>query len=660
MSIIKELIKAPIERKLYTEYFMNLEYSYFSYNDFALARESAIVNSFSVDLESANARVKIVSYDDVSDFNFADVSEEYVLFVSDVSGLDKYACQAVVEFFQDNADACMVYGDEDEYNNNETVRMNPWFKPAWSPDTLLDYFYLGNAVALRKEVLETVPSTENIYELILKLALEFKRNSVGHIDYCLYHSHYLKKLFCDTSFKNLKKNYSDKFSVNSDEDCLVSIIIPSKDNPDILRKCITSIIRYSKGFSYEIIVVDNGSNDNNKRQIECMLDELKQDLVSCEYVDNLVENPLFSYLYKPQPFNFSRMCNQGAKASQGNFLLFLNDDVEVREGKWLEKMLEVARRKHSGAVGAKLYYPNSMMIQHAGITNLRLGPVHKLQFKDDNAHYYMDLNNGVRNCLAVTGACLLVDRAKFEEVGGFCEELEVAFNDVDLCFRLHEAGYYNAVCNNTHLWHYESLSRGEDASQEKLTRLTEERNLLYERHQRLYGVDPYYSDCLSTDILDTNYSFIYEYDYRDVIQDAIIVPFKKAIKENWYNECLMVSLEYAGDFDKYENIKNKSQGYALIGGYAFVAGSDNSGFRRKIILSGEKNSFAIDAKAVYRPDLEVNLDPEEYALMTGFCIKINMKNLPADNYRIGILAESGSSRLKLYKETNKYIKVNTK
>lgn len=666
MSLIKELIKAPIESKLYNEYYTGLEYSHFSYNDFALTRESAIVGSFKLTEEQAKSRITMVEYRQIDESaccekcDLSAVNTEYILFVSEISGISKGACQAIASYFDENENSFVVYGDEDELNSNGTVRMNPWFKPGWSPDTLLDYFYIGNAVAVRTEAIKSLSGYKNIYELVLMLAIKLNQKSIAHIDYVLYHTHYLKKLFAESEYKNIKSTYSELMSNRDKADVMVSIVIPSKDNPNILKKCITSVLKHTKGVFFEIIVIDNGSNEENKCKIEGMLEELKQDLVSCEYVENHVDKIVLKYLYKPQPFNFSRMCNQGAKEATGDFILFLNDDIEVREANWLKKMISVALRKHSGAVGAKLYYPESMMIQHTGITNIRLGPVHKLQFKDDNAHYYMDQNNGVRNCLAVTGACLLVDKEKFNEIGGFCEELEVAFNDVDLCFRLYECGYHNAVCNNTHLWHHESFSRGQDTDKEKLIRLAEERKLLYERHPNLYATDPYYSDCMSTDILDTNYSFIYEYDYRDVVQEPEIKPFKRTIKDSWYNECLMVSLEYVGNMSEFDNIVDKADDYSLISGYAFVAGSDNALFSRSLILHGDKNSYIVETIPVYRPDLEVNLDPEEYALMSGFCVKIDHAKLPAGEYRVGVLAKSGSSRLKLYQLSNKYIKVNTK
>lgn len=656
MGLVKELLRAPVVSKLYNEYMDKLDMSFFSYDQYAKTVRSALLNEISVSSKEAQEKVSILTYDCVDPDSSLDIPTDYAIFTSDIKGLDKDAARIVADIFDTKEQVSLIYADEDEYNSNEQVRMNPWFKPGWSPDTLLDHMYFGNMVAVRSELLKGIGKVQNIYELVLKITSTLKDREICHVNDALYHSHNLKKMYSGKEWDEIRKGYLGQ--KNTPGESLVSVIIPSKDNPDVLRTCLESFIRLTKDVRYEIIIVDNGSDDENKCKIEDMIAGLKQDLVSCGYVEKSVDKQVFTYLYKPQPFNFSRMCNQGAKQAKGDYLLFLNDDIEVREGSWLKKMLKVASRTHTGAVGAKLYYPGSMLLQHAGIVNLRLGPVHKLQFKDDNSHYYMDLNNGVRNCIAVTGACLLLDKSKFDEVGGFCEELEVAFNDVDLCFRLHEHGYHNAVCNNTHLWHHESLSRGDDDSSDKLSRLTGERDLLYGRHPYIYAKDPYYSIHLSNDICDTGYSFIYEYDHRDVTEDVNPLAFNKSIKDTWYNECLMVSLEYAGSFERFEDISAKQTGKALISGYAYVAGSDNSCFSRSIVLKGENNSYIIKANDVFRPDLEMNLDSEEYASMCGFSVSFDLNTLKADTYRVCILSESHASRLKLFKETNKYIRVN--
>lgn len=660
MGIVKELFRAPVAVKLYNDYLCGLDDSFYPYDLYAKTVRSASLAKTTISDDDAREKTTVIEYDSISGMLLKDVLTEFVLFVSDKKGLDEDAFRLIGDAFGKDERIICVYADEDELNSNETIRMNPHFKPDWSPDTLLDHLYMGNVVAFRSSVLRDIKKCDNIYELCLKVCLGRKNYEICHIPDALFHSHNLKKLYASRDWQGLKKKYAYSQNEKKGQNRSVSVIIPSKDNPQTLETCLRSLIRLTRDEDYEIIIVDNGSNDENKCKIEGLLDALKQDLVDGGYVDNNVEKPLFKYVFKPQPFNFSRMCNMGAKQATGDYLLFLNDDIEIREGHWMSRMLDVAARTHTGAVGAKLLYPSSMLIQHAGISNIRLGPVHKMQFKDDRTHCYMDLNNGVHNCLAVTGACLMVAKSKFEEVGGFCEELEVAFNDVDLCFRLYENGYHNAVCNNTHLWHYESMSRGSDDSEDKLARLSSERDLLYSRHPALYAKDPYMSVHMCGDILDNNYSFIYEYDYRDVTSPENIRPFTKTVRDRWHNECLMISLEYVGCQEKFEDIGAKTSSVALISGYSYVAGSDNSCFKRSIILKGEKNSYIVDAPPVYRPDLEINLDPEEYAVMCGFSVSVDLNQLPLDTYRVAVLNESRCSRLKLYGETGKYIKVNSK
>lgn len=646
MINIKELIREPIVRKLYTEYFCELEASFLSYDAYIRQWESDHPASVHISQD----KYIVVEYDDVSGLNLNDVEADYILFTSDKSGLSENAPFYIAAAFENNPGAVLVYGDEDELNSNGTIRLNPWFKPCWSPDTLLDYLYFGNVFAVRTDKLKGKSGFSDIYSLALDISLGRTGREIVHVDSVLFHSKYLKQLYKQKAVK-------DDLTSEKIKRTTVSVIIPSKDNPDVLGVCLKSLVRLSTDVKLEIIVVDNGSSDENKSKIADLFDGLKHDLVSCGYVENEVDNAVLKYLYNPQPFNFSRMCNQGAKAANGDFLLFLNDDIEVRERRWLCKMLTVAMRPHAGAVGAKLYYPNSMLIQHAGIVNLRLGPVHKLQFKDDNAVYYWGLNDGVHNCIAVTGACLLVDRTKFDEVGGFAEELEVAFNDVDLCFRLMKAGYHNSVCNNTHLWHHESLSRGDDSSEDKLARLNGERELLYRRHPDLYNKDPYYSRFLNHDILDTNYSAVYEYDYHNSTYDIELTEYTGKIKENMYNECLMVSMEYVGDLERFESMSAEQGKEALISGYAYVAGSDNAMFSRKLLLVGDNKTYIGVLPDVFRPDLEINLCMDENALMCGFSAVIDMSKLEPDTYRVCVMAQSGCSRMKLFKETNKYIKV---
>ncbi len=502
LSAVKSLIRQPIVNRLNKRYKKRLDSGYVSYDSWIRQKEAGYLAGVSDNTEN----IQVIEYSEVGRVTPA---SDVVLFTADKNRLSKEALRVVASVFNNHTEAMVVYGDEDEYNSNKTIRMNPTFRPDFSPDTLKSYFYMGNVVAFRKEVLPE--KATDIYELTVKAVEKLTAIEVRHVDYVLYHNDYTKALYLGDN------RFAPVLPENIKEGELISIIIPSKDNPEVLKNLLNSIWNLTTGVIYEVIVIDNGSNEENQIKIKQIAGE-------------------FRYIYEPQEFNFSRICNRGAGLAKGDYVLFLNDDMEVRDGSWLYQMLMYARQNHVGAVGAKLYYPKSRMIQHCGITNLRLGPVHKLQYKEDDRVYYDHINDVNRNVLGVTGACLLMKKKLFDKVGGFDENLKVAFNDVDLCYTLYEEGYHNVIVNTTYLWHYESLSRGEDESREKLERLAGERTRLYEKHPKLYGKDPYYHDYLTNDILDSNFTCAYEYEYDDCRPDKISHPI--------YHHCLSMIIEY--------------------------------------------------------------------------------------------------------------------
>jgi GT2 family glycosyltransferase len=259
------------------------------------------------------------------------------------------------------------------------------------------------------------------------------------------------------------------------------MIIPSRDNHPVLAKCITSIFKISTYQNFELIVIDNGSTEIETRN----------------YLEQLQSRDRVKVIRHEAPFNFSELCNLGVSVSSGKLLLFLNDDTEVLTPDWLERMGGYAQLKHIGAVGAKLLYPGGKEVQHAGVLNLANGPDHALlRIPADSPGYYMR-NLLEYNWLAVTGACLMISRDKFDQLSGFNEELPVAYNDIDLCMRLVEAGFFNIVCPPVKLIHYESLSRGNDhQNSEKLDRLHREREHLYSLHPQYRGKDPFFSSNL--------------------------------------------------------------------------------------------------------------------------------------------------------------------
>lgn len=635
LDTIKYLIKAPRIRQLNRKYRQELDSQYVSYDSWIRQKE---LEYLAGTLPNTND-VQVIEYSEIGQEKPA---ADVVLYTNDRHKLSMRALHAVISVFNEYPDTKVVYGDEDEFNSNKTIRMNPVYRPDWSPDTLRNYFYMGNVVALKKEVIPDDAS--DIYELVIKATEGMNAKQVRHVDYVLYHNDYTKSLYVNDG----------RFAYKNDDLGVVSIVIPSKDNPKILKQLLDSLVKLTTGVSYEIIVIDNGSSNENKITIKGIIDETKG---KSDYLKDS------KYVYEPQEFNFSRICNRGASFAEGDYILLLNDDMEIRDSKWLIKMTAYASKEHVGAVGAKLYYPDSKMIQHCGITNLRLGPVHKLQYKKDDHVYYDHVNDIDRNVLGVTGACLMMRRELYNSIGGLDEDFKVAFNDVDLCYTLYEAGYHNVVVNTTHLWHYESLSRGDDESKEKLVRLQNERIRLYEKHPDLYGRDPYYHDYLTNDILDSNYTYAYEYEYENKSLTKVSKPKKITydIKPEWHNECLIISLEQCGSLEYWLGPKEASKGddnTIYIGGYSFIAGSDNSCFDFRVLLKGESGIYEIDCNKLYRPDLEINLDPVENAVLCGFSLKPDTSSMPSGDYQVGIIARGLASRLILCRFTNRYIHIN--
>lgn len=657
---LKEVIRAPRVRQLNNRYLSELDASFVSYDSWIRQKELEYLAGTLPNTDD----VQVVEYGRLGQEKYVG---DVVMFVSDRRKLSSRALHAVVSVFNEYPEAMLCYGDEDEYNSNRTVRMNPILRPEWSPDTLTSYMYMGNAVAMRRTLLDSDPSfarMTDIYELVLKATQGLKREQIRHVDYVLFHNDYSKTLYPEGT-DGFTQGYAG--DIITDRPATVSVLIPSRDNPEVLKQLTDSILARTSFEdkitcdSCEIIILDNGSSDENKILIEQIVKDI-----------NSKVNDRFKgaeYLYLPQEFNFSRICNELASHARGNYLLFMNDDMEVRDSKWLLKMLKYGIRRHVGAVGAKLYYPDSKVIQHCGITNLRLGPVHKLQYKEDNRVYYDHAADVDRNVIAVTGACLMIRRDVFDEIGGFDESLAVAFNDVDMCFTLYERGYYNVVVNTTHLWHYESLSRGDDESEEKVIRLMSERQRLYEKHPALYMKDPYYHDYLTRDILDSNYTYAYEYEYDGSRRIIRKTPKRIRLKscDRWDNDCLIISLEQCGTLRYWlgpagadsADVPYSDEEIAhtiYICGYTFVAGSDNSCFEFKLLLKGENGDvYEIPCNRIYRPDLEINLDPEEHPAMCGFSVVPDLSGLPEGRYQVGVLARGLASRMTLCRFTNRYV-----
>lgn len=594
------------------------------------------------------------------------------VFVMPGGRLAERATEQIAEYFATHPEVQILYGDEDvwakEISGMEVSKRNaPWFKPDWSPDVFDSWYYFGSVVAIRREMVEKYPvpaaslsqkrqsqkecciwqvreeNHESFVNWIRKCleAVESKKKgcvSVGHLSKILFHGdreEVLKKYMQWTTVKETEEYAKE-------QECKVSIIIPSKDNSKILRDCLQAIPKAAGALSFEIIIVDNGSDDTNKQRIEAMVQSFN------EFSAQKKSSNVIMYIYEPMEFHFPKMCNLGAQKAHGRLLLFLNDDVELNQKGCLEKLAALAAREYTGAVGIKLLYPDSTKIQHAGITNLPMGPVHKLQFMDDKESYYYNSNRGLRNVLAVTAACLMVEKSKFEEVGGFEERLRIAFNDVDLCFKLYEQGYSNVCDNDSFAYHHESLSRGNDESLEKWERMQAERDILYTAHPKLVGWDPYYHEGLGKEGLDTGIRPAFETagNEKQKVSARECKPLgAEKLSGCRQDNCLLVRLETCRE--------------GILQGYGVVLGDDNSCYDKMLLLKkqdDENSIYGIPIEGQYRPDLVRNMPDQVNVGLCGFWLSAE-NCLESGDYSVGITARNRVTGLQLINWANRVFTV---
>ena len=274
----------------------------------------------------------------------------------------------------------------------------------------------------------------------------------------------------------------------------VSVIIPFKDQADLLKRCIDSLVERCQYPHYEIIGISN--NSEQSATFELM-----------KYYERKY-NHIHFHEYNV-PFNFSKINNHAVQFAQGEHLLLLNNDVELVSPDGIETLLEHSQRPEVGAVGAKLLYAN-YWLQHAGVI-LGIGGVagHSHKNLDRDHDGYFCRPHLIQNYSAVTAACLMVKRELFQKVGGFNEvDLAIAFNDVDFCLRLRELGYVNVYTPYCEAFHYESISRGEDDSPEKAERFEKEARYMMDRHKAILAQgDPYYNPNLSLENEENTFRF---------------------------------------------------------------------------------------------------------------------------------------------------------
>ena len=415
------------------------------------------------------------------------------------------------EHYKDETD--VIYTDEDKVSFDLKDYFEPHFKSDYNLDLIRSNNYICHLFVARKSIVDQVGGFRKEYDgsqdydFILRCIEQSKH--VEHVPKVLYHwrchpgstaANQESKMYC---YEAGKRAIEDHLKRMGEDDCQVvmtehlgfyhviypireqkkvSIIIPNKDQKEILERCIESVIQKTDYKNYEIIIVENNSTTNE----------------IFEYYKTIEQRENIRVVIWKDKFNYSAINNFGVRYANGEYLLFLNNDIEVIRENWLSEMLANVQRKEVGIVGAKLLYPDNM-VQHAGVI-IGMGGIagHPLsRHPADDCGYFA---RGIiqQNLNAVTAACMLTKKEVYEKVNGFEEKLAVAFNDIDLCLKVRKAGYLIVYDPEALLYHHESISRGKEDTLEKRNRFEGEVDYMAKKWKDvLEKGDEYYNPNLS-------------------------------------------------------------------------------------------------------------------------------------------------------------------
>ena len=450
--------------------------------------------------ENTNAALAMASGDYISLFDHDDLLHPSALFET---------MKAIGEH-----DADFIYTDEAKFQSPNLCNIICTnFKPDFSPDYFHGINYICHFTSFKKSLLEKAGSRfmsdydgAQDYDLFLRLTEQTQK--IYHIQKCLYYwraspsstagsagaknytsvagqkalqEHFKRcKVKADVQQGKVPNTYRVNYEIKGEP--LVSILIPNYEHWQTLKKCVDSILNLSTYKNYEIIIIENNSTQKE----------------TFDYYDSLKSNPKITVVRWEGKFNYSAINNFGFKHAKGDYILLLNNDIEVITPNWIEEMLMFAQRDDVGAVGAMLYYPSDK-IQHGGVV-LGIGSVGGHSHRDfqRGSYGYASRLLTVQNYSCVTAACLMVSARIYEEVEGLDEKFEVAFNDVDFCMRIRRAGYLNVWTPFAELYHHESESSGGGDMPEKKARFSDEAKRFQARWaEELRAGDPYYNPNLT-------------------------------------------------------------------------------------------------------------------------------------------------------------------
>ena len=481
---------------------------------------------FLAELADEDPRVKVVFREDNGHISEASNSAleistgDWVALMDHDDLLPEHALYEVAKTINCHPDATLIYSDEDKIDEDGR-RSEPYFKCDWNPDLFLSHNMISHLGVYRRELTLAIGGFRKGFEgsqdhdLALRYIEKIDQRSIVHIPKVLYHwrmhsdstaADVAAKPYAVVAGENAIQEHFDRCGISAtvegqlygyrifydlpQPEPLVTLIIPTRNQLNLLQNCIESIQEKTLYSNFEILVVDNNSDDPD----------------TLTYLELINKSPGIRVQRDTRPFNFAEINNSAVHDASGELVALVNNDIEVISSDWLGEMVSIACQPGVGAVGAKLLYPDET-VQHAGVV-LGLGGIGCHAFKNapGDAPGYFGRARIVNTYSALTAACMVLRKSVFQEVGGLDgNNLAIAFNDVDFCLRLSEAGYRNVWTPHALLYHHESVSRGQDDSPEKRARFEKEVEYMKSRWGDLLQKDPAYSPNLT--LHDTDFSF---------------------------------------------------------------------------------------------------------------------------------------------------------
>jgi glycosyltransferase involved in cell wall biosynthesis len=502
------------------------------YNDWELCiADDASKNDAVRDLlnhhASEDARIRVVFRAEnghisrASNSALALATGEFIALLDNDGLLPEHALFCIAETILANPNVGIIYSDEDKISQSG-IRIDPYFKCDWNPELFLGHNLVSHLGVYRADIVKAIGGFRvgyegsQDYDLAARFIEQIAPEQIVHIPRVLYHWRILpgstvmsvgeksyaliasEKALNEHLFRCNVDGYVEalpiglhrlRFSLPNNQP-LVSIIIPTRNTVDLVRTCVTSIYDLTTYKNFEILLIDNGSDDPD----------------ALRYFEELqIKHDNFRVIKDDRPFNFSVLNNSAVKQARGELIALLNNDIEVITPDWLSEMVSIAVQPGIGAVGAKLWYLNNLL-QHGGVT-LGLGDGRVARHTHHNLpmgrYGYYGRAVLTQELSAVTAACLVVLKKNYLQVGGLNEtDLTVAFNDIDFCLKLKSQGYRNVWTPYAELYHYESATRGQEDTPEKKLRHMNEILYMQERWGDLLLNDPAYSPNLTLDFDD--------------------------------------------------------------------------------------------------------------------------------------------------------------